>query len=1296
MIYIKLKQMIVLMLVAGLMACGGGGGGGATAGGGLSGTAATGKPIAGLVFVKDANGVVQQIGTQVNGSFTLNATGLTPPLLLKVVPTNGSAPLYSYASSVTQTINITPLTSLALFLGNNKADLGALYATWNGTGITAAAIASAQKTVNANFANQLRAAGVNPASYDFMTTPFTANSTGVDGFLDTLRLTINQQAGTFTTSINAAPLSFNKRINTAGINIGAPVVAETIPPVVTVPANITVAAAKGATTVAATQATIAAFLTAATATDNTAVVGPITHNAPATFPAGTTTVTFSAADAAGNTGTATATVTVTVNVVPTNPTITSLTPASGAVGSTVTINGTNFISATFPATAVTFGGNIQATGANIVSHTATQFVVNVPAGAQSGPITIQHIPNGPSVSTANFTITTAGGGAPADVTPPVVTPPANITVTAAQGATSVPATQAAIATFLGAATATDNVAVVGTITNNAPANFPVGVTTVTFSVSDAARNTGTATATITVNAAPLVDATPPTVTPPANITVTAAKGATSVPATQTAIATFLGAATATDNVAVVGAITNNAPANFLIGATTVTFSASDAAGNTGTATATVTVNAAPAPGGASPLSAFCPATPNNVPPTLNGWKWANPSPQGASLLAVAEGNGVFVAAGASGQMVRSTDRVNWTVVDSGTRSKIDNLSWDGNVFYAFASKSSTTPETILSCDGITWAKVPFNITFDPAIPVRSRAYSNVGIHSPVFINGNYFATDGSLIYKSTDGLNWAASLLNSPVNPGLILQLVSNGTNTIVALGRDGLYTSTDSGITWQKPATTPVFNYTGYGFAKKLVWTGSQFAIYVSKTELSTSTDGLTWTPVVTNSAIPAFNVVYHPEMIYFNGTAIMYGGNDFTQVTSYNNNAGFYLLDATNNWIEGDWHSTNQRALTKVNDAIVTSANTLLVVGDGGMIAEQTGASVPSQNAVNRNSWTRRSGDATPGLLTSIATNGTSYVAVGTETDILYSIDGITWTRPVLPTFKFAIWSPATPVTGEIGQVQWTGTQYVALGDTGMILTSVDGQTWVIEKKPGTSNALPTPDVSTFFNGTLFWNNSFRLRTRTAVNTYGTVDPSAGAPLIGGAGVIVTSGFADNGTRLVSVGNYGITTTLDGVTWVSSSLANILNSANFEFTGVAFNGVKFLAIANYSVTDPITNITTVTENVLQSLDGLAWTQITTFPNGKPLTLGSTLRGHARNILKGSNGKFMAFGSTIANSSPRESLDGITWTDSILPQGSANNSIDARVYDPTGSYWRRSWGDFIKTPTHEILTGFRNGILVK
>ncbi len=156
-----------------------------------------------------------------------------------------------------------------------------------------------------------------------------------------------------------------------------------------------------------------------------------------------------------------------------------------------------------------------------------------------------------------------------DTLPPVITAPAAVT---ASSGDNLP-----VAVTLGTATATDAVDGTVAVTNNAPATFPVGMTTVTYTAIDAAGNTATATQLVTVN---LVDTTPPTVTAPANVSIEAT-GATTV--------VTLGAATATDVVNGVIIPTNNAPAGFPVGITTVTYTATDAAGNTGTATQTVTV-----------------------------------------------------------------------------------------------------------------------------------------------------------------------------------------------------------------------------------------------------------------------------------------------------------------------------------------------------------------------------------------------------------------------------------------------------------------------------------------------------------------------------------------------------------------------------------------------------------------------------------------------------------------------------------------------------------------------------------
>jgi hypothetical protein len=78
------------------------------------------------------------------------------------------------------------------------------------------------------------------------------------------------------------------------------------------------------------------------------------------------------------------------------PTITSFSPASGPVGTTVTIKGTNLSSAT----KVTFSGVV----AVIISNTATKIKAEVPAGAHSGKIKVV-TPAGSVNSATSFKVT---------------------------------------------------------------------------------------------------------------------------------------------------------------------------------------------------------------------------------------------------------------------------------------------------------------------------------------------------------------------------------------------------------------------------------------------------------------------------------------------------------------------------------------------------------------------------------------------------------------------------------------------------------------------------------------------------------------------------------------------------------------------------------------------------------------------------------------------------------------------------------------------------------------------------
>ncbi|WP_338792665.1 choice-of-anchor D domain-containing protein [Bernardetia sp. MNP-M8] len=130
-----------------------------------------------------------------------------------------------------------------------------------------------------------------------------------------------------------------------------------------------------------------------------------------------------------------------------------------------------------------------------------------------------------------------------------------------------------------APTTTDNCA--GTVTGTTGTVFPItaqGTTVVTWTFDDGNGNTSTADQNVILD-----DVTNPTVTAPINVTVNTDTGLC------TASGVALGTPTGSDNCGT-PTFTNDAPATFPIGNTTVTWTADDGNGNTQTATQTVTVN----------------------------------------------------------------------------------------------------------------------------------------------------------------------------------------------------------------------------------------------------------------------------------------------------------------------------------------------------------------------------------------------------------------------------------------------------------------------------------------------------------------------------------------------------------------------------------------------------------------------------------------------------------------------------------------------------------------------------------
>ena len=182
---------------------------------------------------------------------------------------------------------------------------------------------------------------------------------------------------------------------------------------------------------------------------------------------------------------------------------------------------------------------------------------------QSGSYTVTVIgSNGCSVTSLPIVVTIG------DNIAPVIVAPINVNVNPNLGCT-------AVGVALGTPVVSDN-CTVASVSNNAPALFQIGTTTVTWTVTDAAGNSATATQLVNV-----VDQIAPVATAPAHVTVNTNNFCE-------ATGVNLGTPDATDN-CTIATIVNNAPSSFPVGTTVVTWTITDATGNFTTVTQNVTV-----------------------------------------------------------------------------------------------------------------------------------------------------------------------------------------------------------------------------------------------------------------------------------------------------------------------------------------------------------------------------------------------------------------------------------------------------------------------------------------------------------------------------------------------------------------------------------------------------------------------------------------------------------------------------------------------------------------------------------
>ena len=234
--------------------------------------------------------------------------------------------------------------------------------------------------------------------------------------------------------------------------------------------------------------------------------------------------------------------------------------------------------------------------------------------------------------------------------------------------------------------------------------------------------------------------------------------------------------------------------------------------------------------------------------TDNGVTWTQVlnDPNFTNCEAMAYGNGTFIAAGTSGNCVRSIDNgLNWIVNVPLSISAL-SIGYGNGVWIAAGRNAGGRRSTD---DGVSWANVSIGIVDDNADP---RATITDGSGTWVISSNNT-----TVVARSTnDGLTWAG--VTTPNSGGTLRGQAANGT-FIIGCNGSKVLRSGDSGVTWSvidAPLDAAINDFS------KVATDGSGNWLGVASNGLgfSKSTDdGLTWTFNGLNPPINCNTVTYH-----------------------------------------------------------------------------------------------------------------------------------------------------------------------------------------------------------------------------------------------------------------------------------------------------------------------------------------------------------------------------------------------------------------------------------------------------
>jgi PKD repeat protein len=281
----------------------------------------------------------------------------------------------------------------------------------------------------------------------------------------------------------------------------------------------------------------------------------------------------------------------------------------------------------------------------------------------------------------------------------------------------------------------------------------------------------------------------------------------------------------------------------------------------------------------------------------------------------------------------------------------------------------------------------------------------------------------------------------------------------------------------------------------------------------------------------------------------------------------------------------------------------------------ANRTLIAVFTNLAGETSNWTARVSGTTENL-NAIAWSGGQFVAVGDSGTILTSPDGVTWTG-------------SQNGGADLVAVVWSGTKFVTAGSPGMeggtVATSPDGVTWTGQFSGG--------------------------------NVYSQSDTVYYSEI---------AGVACNGPQFVAVGGLAFGYT-DLVMWISPNSVQVVPVSSYSsYNGIVWSGTKYVAVGFQGPTDYPTIVT--------STNGQTWTGQNP---GTTNILNAVAWGDGQFVAVGNSGTILSSPDgiewTIQNSGTNDRLYGIIWSGSqfvTLGNPLVSGRGDDILTSPDGVTW--------------------------